>query len=370
MKPHITHAPRIASRRGFTLVELLVTITIMAILAGMVSGALIVTRQSARIGATKATITKLHTIIAAKYESYHTRRVPIDLLGYGTNPGMAAAIKMLAVRDLMRWEIPERVTDLFVVDASGNPTSVRLANPTLSGLNLGGFNYTATTLPAILNAYTARVNGVSPGWANSASRGLASAECLYMIVTMLCGPEARRQFHQSEMGDTNGNGLPEFLDGWGRPIYFLRWAPAFNDSDLQPNLVTDDELNATTPGSEIGAWTSATATARRQYEATNDHDRLDPRQVNMAQPGDSPYVPNGSRLVPLIYSAGSDGEYGIASYPVTGIYVWGEVQLASPPNRIRYFGTDYQSAWGLPVRNAVGDWVHFDNLHNHRVEAE
>ena len=46
-----------------------------------------------------------------------------------------------------------------------------------------------------------------------------------MIVSM-GSPEAMEQFNASEIGDTNGNGYPEFLDSWGRPISF-RWAPGF-----------------------------------------------------------------------------------------------------------------------------------------------
>ena len=53
------------------------------------------------------------------------------------------------------------------------------------------------------------------------------AELLYMIVSM-GSPEAMEQFNSSEIGDTDNNGYPEFLDGWGRPIFFLRWAPGFS----------------------------------------------------------------------------------------------------------------------------------------------
>ena len=45
-------------------------------------------------------------------------------------------------------------------------------------------------------------------------------------------PEAREQFNESEIGDVDEDGCPEFIDGWGRPIMFLRWAPGFR-SDLQ-----------------------------------------------------------------------------------------------------------------------------------------
>src|SRR5690606_39906930 len=61
------------------------------------------------------------------------------------------------------------------------------------------------------------------------------AECLYMIVMYAtANGEARGLFNENQIGDVDGDGAPEFLDGWGRPINFLRWAPGF-ESDLQLN---------------------------------------------------------------------------------------------------------------------------------------
>ena len=54
-----------------------------------------------------------------------------------------------------------------------------------------------------------------------------------MVITMACGDgEARTLFSENSIGDTDGDGAPEFLDGWKHPINFLRWAPGF-DSQIQ-----------------------------------------------------------------------------------------------------------------------------------------
>ena len=55
----------------------------------------------------------------------------------------------------------------------------------------------------------------------------AAAECLYMIVMGI--PEAAEQFQNTEIGDVDGDGLKEFIDGWGHPIRFIRWPVGFVD---------------------------------------------------------------------------------------------------------------------------------------------
>ena len=56
-----------------------------------------------------------------------------------------------------------------------------------------------------------------------------------MIVTLGFVDElgGRDLFNESSIGDVDQDGFPEFLDAWGTPIRFLRWAPGFTDSELQ-----------------------------------------------------------------------------------------------------------------------------------------
>jgi hypothetical protein len=179
-------------RGGFTLMELMIVVIVMIMLAGMVLGALSRTRARARIEQTKATIAKIDRIIRMKIDSYQGRRLPIA-------PGatrMTAAQRQQALFDLMRMELPERYNDI-----SDRPLP-------------GG------SAPALNALYKQKYFGAA-----FPSGDFSHAECLY--ITVMSIPEARASFNQNEIGDVDKDGWPEFLDGFGRPIYWLRWAPGF-----------------------------------------------------------------------------------------------------------------------------------------------
>ena len=110
--PSAFRLPPSAFRPGFTLVELLVTITIIGILAGMSLGALQLAREAAREAETKATIAKINDIIMERYESYMTRRVPIPIPA-GTGAAVAAQMRLDGIRDLMRMEMPDCLNDVI-----------------------------------------------------------------------------------------------------------------------------------------------------------------------------------------------------------------------------------------------------------------
>jgi prepilin-type N-terminal cleavage/methylation domain-containing protein len=250
---------------GFTLIELLVTIAIIGILSTMALGVMQAARQSAAKAATTATIAKLNNIIMRRYESYLTRRVPLDLStdkdGKRMTPAQMAKDRLYAIRDLMRMEMPDRSEDI-------NSPPIELPN-----------SLKKVTRPALSSLYYSRLNdaGTKPTTGNGEDAG--GAELLYLIVS-LGSPEAMGQFGPSEIGDTNGNGWPEFLDGWGRPIFFLRWAPGY------------------TPYSDVQKWDpepSSTVTQSRY------HDPFDPRRAD----------PAAFQLIPLIYSGGPNSGPGL-----------------------------------------------------------
>ena len=280
-------------RHGFTLVEMLVVVTIIMILSGLLYGALQLARETAREMATKATIAKLNNIILRQYESYKTRRVSLDTSGMTpqqanaairaakATPRLAAQFRLDAIRDIMRMEMP---------DAQSDVTNGAVA-----------FSWGSVPAPALHRLYAA-----SPPTADH-----DAAQCLYKIVSM-SNPEAMEQFHQSELGMVDGR--PVFVDGWGRPIMFLRWAPGYT-SPIQLGEGNEE----------------------------NDHDPFDTRRVDGF----------AFHLIPLVYSAGADGKYDInlvAGYVFNG-NPYADMDLGRP--------TDV---------DGDGSLNHHDNITNHRID--
>jgi len=235
-------ASRRAAPRGFTLVELLVVIVILAILSSMVLMALSNTQTSAREARTRTTIAKLDALIMTKWETYQTRRVPLK--PSGTSRTNNAKQRVDTLREIMRMELPDQHADI----STPQTASLLPARPAASA------------------AYLKRYNNAS-----AKTDVWEGAECLYLIVAYgLNDPDALSQFNESEIGDFDGDGLPEIWDGWGQPITFMRWAPEFV-SPIQ------------------------------NKDATNHHDPFDPMKQ----------YANAYALYPLICSGGPDKVLGI-----------------------------------------------------------
>jgi prepilin-type N-terminal cleavage/methylation domain-containing protein len=189
---------------GFTLVELMVVLVIVAMLASLTLAGLSGARRRAKIDKTRSTIRKLNEIILPQYESYLTRRVP----GKGADRTAIARSRLMNKRVLMTLEMPDQWADVPVP----LPPSA--------------------TAPA--RRYASIKTSVTP------SPAYQSAECLAMIVTRGgFNADAAEVFRNDELGDIDKDGVPEIWDGWGRPIAFIRW-PAGYTSVVQPKNATTD----------------------------------------------------------------------------------------------------------------------------------
>ncbi len=360
-------------RPGFTLIEMLITITIIGILAGGVLAALQSARETAKAAKTKATITKLHYIIMARYDEYRTRRVPINV----SHPDLRviALARLNAIRDLMRMEMPDRWSDVDRNFGTVNPPQVELP---LSGL---------TAVPSITNRFFRLYNeAVTRAGADKVATH-APAECLYMIVMSI--PEAAEQFQATEIGDVDGDGLKEFIDGWGHPIIFIRWPAGFVNYE---NLVLLNGGGVSGPAGQAGEdpleWSSPS-------DLQSGDRQIEPDPFDSMRIGGgftvrllAPQIGAGYSLFPLIYSAGPDGIFDIningpqpvhaPDQPVAGYinpfwrldpYVPLERTAAdNAGNKLVYLGQPIDSD-AIDGTSKNGALNHYDNIHNHMLEV-
>lgn len=240
------------ARNALTLVELLVTLTIISILASLALAGLFSARTSGKIAKTSTTIRKLSEIILPYYEQYESRRPVLPNTSALSSRAALLDMRRTALRRLMALELPERTTDITDAFAS---TSTAAVSPLAvgSGLQLD-------EMPPTTRRYLSLIAGVDE---------VTSADLLQIIVMRgpVADPDVIAHFREDELADTNGNGIREFVDAWGKPIMFKRWPTGFN-SPAQP---IDGRLSSS----------------------------------------DQQISANGHRLVPLIYSAGVDGSYDI-----------------------------------------------------------
>jgi len=359
----LTLDPRPA-RRGVTLVELLITILIISILAAAVLGVAAVAGETAREARTRNMIARIHTLLTEHYDSYKSRRVKlqpavnahIGSLTSTRDRGQAKQLaRLLALRELMLMEMPDRWSDVLLESVPpASPTAPKvlplyLAVPSTTG---------RTDLANVYLRHYGRIASSNNKFANPPRlntpdeiRANQGAECLYMIIIYATADgEARTLFPASNIGDTDGDGAPEFLDGWGNPIGFLRWAPGF-DSEIQSNA---NELDNPPSGAPVDAWAAA---------VNRDHDPFDLYRVESI---------TAFRLVPLVYSGGTDEDDGLRTEDT---YVtW---RLTGSPSTLTTF--PFFSPVLTPYKRVGTDNVYLgtddgtqtatDNIHNHLIDT-
>jgi prepilin-type N-terminal cleavage/methylation domain-containing protein len=345
-------------RRGVTLIELLVVIMIIALLAALVLGVAALAGETAREAQTKHTVQRLHTLLMDYYGTFKTRRVRLNpaieasidndsSLNTPAKKGRAKAqARLYALRELMVMEVPDRWSDILLNAVPPTPTGWADA---LKPIYLDPASLSAHGRTDLSEAYLRRYFAIAKSPNRPTAEVLTDnqgAECLYMVIMLATGDgEARTLFAESNIGDTDGDGAPEFLDGWGHPINFLRWAPGFESPiQLDANQLGLPTLNNAT-------WIKA---------ANADHDPYDLFRVDSL----------AFRLVPLIYSGGRDETFGIR---LVKPYVTWTGYATRPPNNLTALNpyvkaTDPSDSTADFLGTPNADGTATDNVHNHLLD--
>ena len=348
-------------RPGLTLVELLVSISLITVVSSMFLVAYRAAATEASNMRTQSTIRKISEVLVSRMQEYEN--YPIQFArGTGNAfaipvPGNAVPalpstadeyepkgillerLRVMLLREMIAQEMPDYYQDIKI--------SAPIVKNYWTGLAAVGPNVNAGPQPIVVTAsespraarLKARLNQANSNWAskiellyqalpNSKSeleRELtrSNAEFLYLIVedSILNGSPAIELFGKSEIGDTDGDGLLEFLDSFRQPICWVRWPTGFPETTrFHPDLL-DPSFN------------------RDGFANYAFSDPLDPRK---ADPGyrikvqsTKVYKPSAMAF-PLVISSGpdqdADGAYGF------GVKLWHErgfIPVPNEPYRIR-----------------------------------
>ncbi|MEM8865946.1 MAG: type II secretion system protein [Planctomycetota bacterium] len=379
-----------ATRSGFTLVELLVSISIVAILAALVLGVAGVAAETGREAKTKQMITRLHTLVMEHYDTFRDKRVSLRITDINNNgredyadaladngvnlasrgEGETRAIGLLAgAREQMKMEMPDRWSDFLMVSLGADDTN---AGDPLPPLNTAQTPVYLRSIPPLAQVYRTRYAQIQARGGVTAGQLVSNqgAECLYMIIVYATGDgESRGLFKETDIGDTDGDGAPEILDGWGNPIQFLRWAPGYS-SELQLSIDrlqqrlrdVDPPVAAFDPDNLSSLNNDQRAAIARFINA--DRDPLDLFRVDNPVATSSVFEQNGVRgfrLVPLVYSAGRDESLGIRADS------WFDNPSSDP-----YFH-DTDTGTESPGEDFLGDPLsdeQTDNITNHLITSQ
>lgn len=187
-------------KSGFTVIELLVVVTIIAILMSIVISIVGAFLTQARDASTKSTLGKVQGL--ANQRAMALNRL---LLRRGAVTTTDATQKVLASKQVQIRFFPQRIAEL---SASDQPALYAAYQNQFSIQNLALYDPT-----------------------QDPKANLRSSEILYNFLTQANvlgdAPVSTDAFSASEVQDTDNNGLPEFVDAWGQPLRFYRWPTRF-----------------------------------------------------------------------------------------------------------------------------------------------
>jgi len=304
-------------KRGFTLVELLVTISIMATVAGMFLVAYRGAATEASNIKTQSTIRKITEVLNTRLQEYENTPVSfVTPIPGNAVPALAATdagyepatvllerARLLALRELICLEMPDSPADIRWTAPSFQTSGVPMPDLRFTGLAAAG---SFVTVRAAQSSRALRIiqklslngnvfQGPVPNWEVTN----ANAELLYLIVedSTINGSSAMELFGRTEVGDTDNDGFLEFIDAYRHPIRWVRWPSGFPSTlRYHPDLLDPALIDPVTKISRFSG------------------DSIDRMKVD---PGLRPNATGDTRMLipdigtfPLVASSGADGVFG------------------------------------------------------------
>jgi prepilin-type N-terminal cleavage/methylation domain-containing protein len=229
---------------GFTLVELLMAISIIVILSTLTIAVLRSAEDDARASRTKSVLANVRTVIQRRMEAYETRRLPfrLDDVGVTTDLDQMREIRKRMLAEWFRAEMPTQLADLEQF-----PSSATIATEPLLAERL------LRRPPAMVSRLRRALRFNTPNGTGQATHGNnatnQSAECLYAILQNSWDGDRRGTHFLSpqEIGDTDGDGMQEVLDAWGDPLQFVILVARDSNGDGQVDATDDRTLDPDRP---------------------------------------------------------------------------------------------------------------------------
>ena len=223
-------------RRAFTLLELPLVVSLLAVIASLSVGVLAQAQNDAAIAATRSRMTLIEKILEVELENYEVVRSPVSFAGIQTligasslTPGNtllhAKNLKRMIIADLIRGEMPDG--SISGAALGQFPSDSLLAY-------FGSINIPAVTVNAVFPPTPPSVStwGSDPRFVipidsqiDEVDEGAANkSEILYQVLLNIDvdGVPAIDSIAPQAIGDTDGDSVLEILDAWGEPLY-LQW---------------------------------------------------------------------------------------------------------------------------------------------------
>jgi prepilin-type N-terminal cleavage/methylation domain-containing protein len=285
---------------GFTLIELLVVIAIIGTLVGLLLGGIIPWIDGQKRRNTKALLKKLDHEVSEIYNE---------------------AVKKF------RAETPPGIIDTFFV-CNGNTALQKAIWIKLRIKQNFPMSYAEALNPA--GAYSLQLGGALPAQKHftNALNGRVAAndqqtESAALLLIALKAGYGGRKFDAdsilsaSGMKDTDGDGLPEIVDGFGKAVAFFRWGTGKPELDALGGPLPPWNGLAPAPTAYVNRDTEDSDRALMSATWNQDVSPLPAGVVafqNLCHPIRTSTTHRSYFTIPVIVSAGPDGSFGLDWY--------------------------------------------------------